>query len=493
MGALRQVQILRLRSTQASLLQRGAILLEDALRTASLPGTDGSRLLIVRRMSLGSFCADWPPASVAMLIEKRFQQLGAYAVHAEDPLAANASAVYFRDEVEPYLCLAVRIALGMDTGAWFWKLAVSDWQPEMSREESLHSLLYSILRTGPGCLAVLRLVKALLQAQALERLLSALEVPDGPALLQVFGWSVPAFSSFSRRCDDDQAMLSGGFSKMQVLANFCAQWGAEDDRSRWLASILLVTARPALHRSTRLPRYAKLLIDLAQRGTAAHFKLSHLELEDDADTLGPGANRRKDAGAAPLMAENGELHGLELTVDPTCPGGEVVSGRQTLEDVTLAGREPLQRATSRVGLFFLLAVMERVGLPQWLEENPETTGSNFPAQILRTIAQRLKTPADDPVWLALDEVDQPAPADVVAFWLSRLRAFCRRSARIGLHSLVCRGGRISVTPTHLDVYLPASDADVRVRRAGLDFDLGWVPWFGRVVHFHYLSLGEFSG
>jgi hypothetical protein len=24
-----------------------------------------------------------------------------------------------------------------------------------------------------------------------------------------------------------------------------------------------------------------------------------------------------------------------------------------------------------------------------------------------------------------------------------------------------------------------------VRRAGLDLDPGWVPWFGRVVGFHY--------
>jgi hypothetical protein len=26
---------------------------------------------------------------------------------------------------------------------------------------------------------------------------------------------------------------------------------------------------------------------------------------------------------------------------------------------------------------------------------------------------------------------------------------------------------------------------MRVRRAGLDFDPGWVPWYGRVISFHY--------
>jgi hypothetical protein len=49
----------------------------------------------------------------------------------------------------------------------------------------------------------------------------------------------------------------------------------------------------------------------------------------------------------------------------------------------------------------------------------------------------------------------------------------------------------SVNRTDLDVSLPLEEADIRVRRAGLDLDPGWVPWFGRVVRFHYLFRGEF--
>ena len=45
--------------------------------------------------------------------------------------------------------------------------------------------------------------------------------------------------------------------------------------------------------------------------------------------------------------------------------------------------------------------------------------------------------------------------------------------------------------TDLDVSLPLDQADIRVRRAGLDLDPGWLPWFGRVVRFHYLFRGEF--
>jgi hypothetical protein len=43
----------------------------------------------------------------------------------------------------------------------------------------------------------------------------------------------------------------------------------------------------------------------------------------------------------------------------------------------------------------------------------------------------------------------------------------------------------TVNRTDLDVSLALDDADVRIRRIGLDLDPGWLPWFGRVVRFHY--------
>jgi hypothetical protein len=51
-----------------------------------------------------------------------------------------------------------------------------------------------------------------------------------------------------------------------------------------------------------------------------------------------------------------------------------------------------------------------------------------------------------------------------------------------------RPGRIATTRTHLDVVFELRAADIRVRRAGLDINPGWVPWLGRVVTFYYLEL-----
>ena len=79
---------------------------------------------------------------------------------------------------------------------------------------------------------------------------------------------------------------------------------------------------------------------------------------------------------------------------------------------------------------------------------------------------------------------------VALAWLHAARRWLRRQAGIGLHDLVCRSGRIACGYTHLDVTFALGDVDLRVRRAGLDFDPGWLPWLGRVVGFHFLPGGR---
>lgn len=52
-------------------------------------------------------------------------------------------------------------------------------------------------------------------------------------------------------------------------------------------------------------------------------------------------------------------------------------------------------------------------------------------------------------------------------------------------AVLLKGGRISISNTHIDLYLHTDAADTRLRRAGLDLDPGWVPDLGYIVLFHY--------
>jgi hypothetical protein len=76
-------------------------------------------------------------------------------------------------------------------------------------------------------------------------------------------------------------------------------------------------------------------------------------------------------------------------------------------------------------------------------------------------------------------------AAVAEAWLTACRRWLRRYARVGVAGLVMRPARLSLTPTHADMFFALSDVSLAVRRTGLDLDPGWVPWFGRVVSFHY--------
>jgi hypothetical protein len=141
------------------------------------------------------------------------------------------------------------------------------------------------------------------------------------------------------------------------------------------------------------------------------------------------------------------------------------------------------RATAAAGLFFLVPLLDRLGIAAAVADDPAL--EDLPRRILLAVADRTRVPADDPVRLMLADDEEPPATPAVEAWTARLRRWCRVEARIGLYDLVRRPGRVAATRTHLDLTLPLAAADARVRAAGLDLDPGWVPWLGRVVAFHY--------
>lgn len=66
-----------------------------------------------------------------------------------------------------------------------------------------------------------------------------------------------------------------------------------------------------------------------------------------------------------------------------------------------------------------------------------------------------------------------------------MNRYLRRYAGIGLRQLVLRPGRFASSRTHLDVLFDIEQTDIRIRKAGLDINPGWVAWLARVVQFHY--------
>ena len=498
MIAERRIRTLALSAPEEGWIGRGAFLVEDALRTASLPWADAGRLLLVRAVDLGVIPADAAPATVALQLEHRLRELTPTAVHAAHPTAPRAAAVWFQDAAEACARLAVLLARGEEPTAWFWPLAVPTWTPGTPRATALRALLLAALATPAGPAAALELVRALEEAGRLDLLAAALMEADGPVLLRAFGWRMP------------EMVLEGSRPEIRegeaVPARWAAVWGRGDARRVWLERAVGAVAKTIPGGEGERP--------VAGGAPFESPGPSESRLRRDPHPLAPSPTRthaRPGEGEpdGPLPLWSGSLGG-----GAPLPGGGSACGRGDGGEGLWEGEppvphedhpeavEPVQETppappSAHAGLFFLLPALARLGLATFLADHPDLEDARFAARLLDHLAERLGAPADDPLRRVLDLPEEDAIAAEnlqihLTTWRLAVRRWCRRRAGIGLASLVRRPGRVLASRTHVDLYFDPQQVDIRVRRAGLDFDPGWVAWLGRVVQFHYALPPEVS-
>jgi hypothetical protein len=125
----------------------------------------------------------------------------------------------------------------------------------------------------------------------------------------------------------------------------------------------------------------------------------------------------------------------------------------------------------------------------------------YHTQGARALAPLASAPAHEIPWMPPAVLPRGCPARlgrwaaaVAPAVLRRLRLAldasagvpCRASSRArSVRRALAVPGRLYVTASHVDVVIPLRCIDLRVRRAGLDRDPGWLPSYGRVVYFHF--------
>lgn len=683
----RIVQRLRLTAAAKDDLWRGQVLLEDALHAASLPGIPAGRLILVKQFSIGRLSTGQSSASLSKVIDDNFLQLASQAVPADHPSAASRSVVYFRDEVEPFVRLAVRIAANQETSSWFWPLAARGWRPAMSKREGLRALLFQVAQSRAGPAGVVALVGELHQLRLLEPLLANLETADASRLMQLCGWAEPAAGSASK------SVLDIGISAaaQSLLTEWMKRWSSVDVRSTWLAAVFLVEQKPVRLLDQQLIQRAIRLIEVLsdKSSTTAELFAPKANLTGEKDISSSagraespagsdldthrGISKRKeeaanevDASVRSLMPESdrvevnksreafgespnrqyetapdfvpetskdtsplnrtGPERGRARNVERNALSSERYSGDnsgntspleasgsservvdaesirdtpdrlelsqlskpETIPETFVPPNETVEdrlvdpshdelkltwaddpKVTEFGGFYFLLGLMSRLHIGDFLELHPRLIEFDFPKRLLRFTAGQLQILDIDPVitpFLELENLECPeiefsvpqiwreqlypsgalllSPIEgrpgyqmltdrsgrsALSIWRGRAPESVRRLmgttviagvaarrcednsralltcwhralvrwghcfGRIGLADLVRRRGVLSVSRTHLDLFFDLSSVDTRIRRAGLDLNPGWLPWFGRVVSFHYLEKEEIDG
>lgn len=464
----RRAHTVHLTAPTEALVRRGALLLEDALHTASLP--EGSQLLLIRHLEVGRIHPRRSSATLALTIEQQLQRL--VPIPASDPAAARAAAVFFADDLEPYTLLCQHLTQGHPPTAWFWRAAVPQWQPYQPAAETYRHLLLHLAQQPQGTLALAHLLHHLQHHQTLTPLLASL-TPQVATLLLTLCHLSPSPSpppSLSRTSPHPPIAPSPQLTLYPTLTTWLPTWG-DDVRSHWLTLIALIHANPSRYLSPHLPTQAQTLI---------HQILSEsIPLSASADAL---ADVRQTPRSRPDPAPPATPPQTPASaILPPSPSPVRPSARPPIALSTLA----LWHPTSHGGFFFTINLLERLKFPQYLTDNPDLIEAHFPTHLLLTLAQRLAIPPEDPIFEAIGLPPSPYSPISPHPWLRLLSRWCRRSLAMDLPGLATRPGELRITPTHWDLRLGLEHSDIRIRRTGLDLDPGWVPWLGRVIAFHY--------
>jgi hypothetical protein len=520
----RTVQRLQLRAGSRAAVRRAVPLIEDALRTASLPD-GGARLVFVKRLNLGRLPDGASAQTLSLLLESRFTEADWQVVPVREA-DRHARAVWFRDALEAHQLAALRIADGRPVDAWFWPLAVPALATATSPEDRIRGIAFSLAAREEAAAALPAWVDSLVGAGHRERLIAALRPGDGRALLQAAGVRhvTPA-----PRSNSESGTLTGPVSGAQAedrpratrTPRLPESLSTEYDRVEFVEQMLRLTQRHSLRESTAARPIERNAVDPGSVAAVAGLPVpirtvaraevldprgssdSPLTHAPDTRSAPENDNPAASRGERPGPADDGRaslpIRGPRAS-EPSTPH-DARSNGGAIEPATSAWALPAAAPTTAGGLLFLLPLLERLGFAEWCGTRPagDPPSAAVVRQIFHLLLTRLRIEEDDPAWeLALNFRLKPdathegpggfrlqAEETTARGWLTSCRRLLRRRARIGPATLVVRPARLAVTDTHVDVIFRLSAADVRIRGAGLDIDPGWIPWFARVVTFHY--------
>jgi hypothetical protein len=479
--------------------------LEEALRMAELPGEREGRVYFFRRVVLGGLDGQTNRRVWMECLQGTLSRLAAEAVHGTDPRAPASDTVYFNNR-EQALETLLREAIRPRAPEWF-AAAVLGLAAEAESADVALAALVRLRENMPPAIAGEIVFAAARGAGpgAVARLLEA--VPEATARDWV---------SDGATGDGAPVPLSEGRETMLIEA--ARHFGWKHSRTVWLAALAASCANSGVSVPGSVIRQARAILRALEAKLGGHLA-RRLEAAPEGrvifDENPAGAASRTAVGT--VSSDTAKPYPQPALAEDVPPRSAAVAEPQASVPDEAAGRmEILGEPTQAAGLYFLLHVLRRLRIEAVIEASPALAEANLAAHVLYDIALRLGVAEEDPILLGLkssgDEFALPEqtiaatpraawPAnlawnesrrhtgsELLRVWILAVRRWCWREAGLTAREIVERRGTVWITRTDLDVTLPLKDADVRIRRVGLDIDPGWVPWLGvrgRVVRFHY--------
>lgn len=489
-----QVSVARLRLRAAP--DRAGLathLVTDALRIAPAPS---ERLLVVRTLSLGRMPVTAAPKRWRDRTSQRLAEQIGRAVHGGHPAAATAGCVWFRSVTEARAMLLRELAAGRRPAAWFWRLAVPDWDA-LPLNVWLPRWMALAAAEAREEAALARAVVAVAEAGDLPRLLAAVSpssIPlkfvqastaalDAKPILAPPPPHVPEAARATPEAARTRALTGlarlDPVARKALLAGVVARPPAATV-SRWLARTALVSVMPELAGGGAVVAVTvEALIAEAWARNAADQAPPLPVTSAPAQTstqVRPNADSRDRTPASPSPVS-------PKTASPVEEPGPPQMAARTPEPPAV--NVDVEQSSRLAGLFLLVRPLIQLDFDRWLEARPETAADGFARALLRAIAVRHGAEEDDLTLRVLAGDDRPGWAGDITAWRVGLDRWLRRNARIRLAEVVRRPGGLLLAEDMLEVRYPPASADLRLRRRALDLDPGWTPWLGLSIRYHY--------
>lgn len=459
----------------------------------------------------------------------------------------QAEAVLFADQAEQTACLALDLAAGETSGRRWWGGAV--FAAEAGRMSAGAGQLYRVLGGQPELLPAVfsylaawaqveQVAAALAPAESLSLALAmaaALGVPD---------WRKPGVASDSGRpawdapspqipwpeavmlqvvgLGREQATLVGlgltlerwpGLARSAGFGRSLSAWraaagpagpgarpGAEGQRAQ-----VPVGLAPPEHGAPRPeaggtgapgPGGPGLRAGAPPLSSFATPALPDAGAEGEVGTIATPDHHPAPADALKPPPAPGDQSDAHQT---TAPDSEAVAPGLSKDPWPCPAPFPLEGIATRLGgLFYLVNLMLRLGLPEaYTDDLGPWACLEALGRALLPACDEWSDLAEDPVWAALAELDGREPRTLqgegldLSVWLPRALAeiheWLAQALLVDdpvLHLLLVPA-RLHITATHVDLTIDIERISLAVRMAGLDQDPGWQPAFCRVIQFHF--------
>jgi hypothetical protein len=514
---LRRVRKLSLSLDDSDRQIRGMRFVEEALRLMTLPAETASTVIYIRKARFPIICDAETTWHYAYLVERLCTRLSQEAVHLRAHNAAGANAVFARSPVEAWAIFAERLAEGAAAQEWFWPLATTGFSSQHAHSATTLPAVLLRVHADFGWLGTLEFLKTC-SPTTLRTIVERLTETDATQLgvLQLDATTVIPREQVAHGETQGEAVtlpetalpesLYASLPPLwgELCRAFVPLWGREDARTIWLCSAGLLMNSVERLMDARLPTQARALAEVV------NLKFGKIADRSQKDITATVAGQLGDGyqDEAQECAEGDVINPLNFAEQPAV-------ATQHAADAEQLAIASLQRTpTAFAGFFFVIALLNRLGLAEALLSVPELIDARFVARLLQSLMHAGGVSATDPITTAdwdekasLEEREMSLTATplmlpacwrarepraaawpitrLIRIWELAVRRETRRLTGQSLTKLMTRAGSFAFTRTHLNVFLAQEAMDLRVRRAGLDLDPGWTPWLGKVVAFHY--------